>query len=292
MTTGPLESGADVRAEASAPLLAAHVFAGYGERAGRAAPHPGDVLCDISLTLSAGEMVVVIGPNGAGKSTLVRVLSGTLAPRSGAVSLFGRDLLGIGRREVAQRLAVVPQRVEVAFGFRVEQVVMMGRSPHQGGLQLASARDAAAADDAMARTGITHLRRRAVAELSGGEQKLVALARALAQSPEILVLDEPSAHLDARHAVSLFELLAAEVRERGLACLAIAHDLNLAAAFADRVVLLHEGEVRASGPVEEVMSRENLTGVFGLELEVGDTGNVRYFVPRRRLERPNTRPPK
>jgi iron complex transport system ATP-binding protein len=185
---------------------------------------------------------------------------------------------------------VVPQGAEVAFGFRVEQVVMMGRSPHQGGLQLASVSDGAAVMDAMAKTGITHLRHRSVAGLSGGEQKLVALARALAQKPEILVLDEPSAHLDPRHAVSLFELLTSEVRRTGLACLAIAHDLNLAAAFADRVVLLHEGVVRATGTVAEVMTRANLADAFGLELEVGDMGSVRFFVPRRRPERPDTRP--
>lgn len=264
------------------PLQAEGVSAGY---AVSKHPPPSErakaVVRDLDFTLRRGELVIVIGPNGAGKSTLLRVLSGALRPYLGKARLFGSDLSTLPARDVARRVAVVSQASEVAFGFRVEQVVMMGRSPHQGGLQLASADDVAAVKDAMAKTGIFDLAGRVVSELSGGEQKLVALARALAQRPDVLLLDEPSAHLDPRHSVMFFELLAAEVREGRLSCVAVAHDLNLAAAFADRVVLLHEGRVRGVGSVDEVMTPENLGEVFGAELHVETSKGARYFVPRR-----------
>jgi iron complex transport system ATP-binding protein len=266
-----------------------HVSAGYSASSWRASPRGGssaetarDVLCDVSLVVAPGELVVVVGPNGAGKSTLLRVLSGTLRPRAGTARLFGRDLADLSRREVARRVAVVSQASEVALGFRVEQVVMMGRSPHQGGLQLASAADLEAATDAMTKTGIEKLGKRSVSELSGGEQKMVALARAFAQRADVLLLDEPSAHLDPRHSLDLFELLVSEVRGRGLACVAVAHDLNLAAAFADRIVLLHEGRARAVGSVAEVMTPANLTEAFGVELQIETTSRGPCFVPRRR----------
>ena len=264
------------------PIASAGVFAGYdvkgrGER---------DVLRDVTLDVEAGELTIVIGPNGSGKSTLLRVLSGTVRARLGTVRLFGRDVSEMPRRDVARRVALVSQANEVAFGYRVEQVVMMGRSPHQGGLQLATRDDLHAAREAMGKTGVLALAGRPVAELSGGEQKLVALARAFAQRTDVLLLDEPSAHLDPRHAVELFELVASEVHRRGLACVAVAHDLNLAAAFADRVVLIENGAVRASGSVDDVMTPANLAAVFGAELEVRAHADGRFFVPRR-----NQRPP-
>jgi iron complex transport system ATP-binding protein len=276
-----LARGASSAGSPAPPLEAERVSAGYAvskhppPTSGRA------VLRDLTFELHSGELVVVIGPNGAGKSTLLRVLSGTLRPHAGTTRLFGRDLATLTAREVARQVAVVSQASEVAFGFRVEQVVMMGRSPHQGGLQLASDDDVKAVREAMERTGILELAGRAVSELSGGEQKMVALARALAQRPDVLLLDEPSAHLDPKHGVMFFELLAAEVRQGRLSCVAVAHDLNLAAAFADRVVLLHEGRVHSAGSVDEVMTPENLRAVFGVELHVETSNGGRYFVPRR-----------
>jgi iron complex transport system ATP-binding protein len=235
----------------------------------------------VTLAVGRGELVVAIGPNGSGKSTLLRVLSGTVRPRLGSVRLFGRDISDMSRLEVARSVALVSQANDVAFGYRVEQVVMMGRSPHQGGLQLATREDVDAAREAMDKTGVTALAARPVAELSGGEQKLVALARAFAQDTDVLLLDEPSAHLDPRHAVELFELVLSEVHRRGLACIAVAHDLNLAAAFADRVVLVENGRLRASGSVDDVMTREHLGAVFGAELEVRAHDGGRFFVPKR-----------
>jgi len=280
--------------ELSSPALRAdEIWASYASRRERdARTGSNDVLRNVSFDIAPGELVVVIGPNGAGKSTLLRVLSGVLRPSRGTAWLFGRDLSGLSRREVARRVAVVSQASEVVVGFRVEQVVMMGRSPHQGGLQLASAEDERAVRQAMLQTGVLELRGRPVKELSGGEQKMVALARAFAQLPEVLLLDEPSAHLDPRHSVGVFELVVSEVRRRNVACVAIAHDLNLAAAFADRILLLVVGSVRALGPLDEVMTAEHLAGAFGDELRVENTRDGPYFVPRRRRgpDSPDTRP--
>jgi iron complex transport system ATP-binding protein len=242
----------------------------------------------VSLDVYPGELVVVLGPNGAGKSTLVRVLGGVLAPQDGVAKLFGDDLRTLPRRQVARRLAVVPQVTEIAFGFSVEEVVLMGRTPHQGLLQVPTASDRRVVLGALRRAGIEGLAARPVETLSGGEQKLVAFARALAQEPEALILDEAAAHLDPRHAMALYELVRSEARERRIACLAIGHDINLAAAFADRVVLLKDGEVVADGRVDEVLTLGHLERVFGPNLHraVDDADRRRFFVPR-----PPERPP-
>lgn len=242
-----------------------------------------EALRDIDLSLASGEMTVVIGPNGAGKSTLVRVLTGTLAREAGSIRLFGRDLAELRRHEIAQRLAVVEQAGYLASDFRAVDVVMMGRAPHQGKLLLPSREDHEIVAEALDRAGIAHLASRPVHALSGGEQGLVAFARALAQRADVLVLDEASAHLDVRHAVALYELALREVRERNVACLAVVHDLNVAAAFADRVVLMKAGRIEASGTVEEVMTYTRLREAFGVDLYAGfnELDDVRYFVPRR-----------
>jgi iron complex transport system ATP-binding protein len=247
------------------------------------APDGRDALAGVDLALRPGEMVVVIGPNGAGKSTLVRVLTGTLAPAAGSISLFGEPLAALRPRDVARRLAVVEQANEVAMGFRVADVVMMGRAPHQGPLQIPGAADRQIVAESLERAGIAHLASRPVEELSGGEQKLVAIARALAQRADVLVLDEASAHLDARHAIALYELALREVAERKVACLAVVHDLNVAAAFAHRVVLVRDGRIEADGPIEAVMTYGRLRDAFGVDLYVGfnELDDVRYFVPRR-----------
>jgi iron complex transport system ATP-binding protein len=268
-------SGSTAAVKASAAALeTTAVFARYSTGA--------DVLCDVSMQLDPGEMLVVIGPNGAGKSTLIRLLSGTLAPRSGVARLFGEDICRIPRKDIARRLAVVPQTAPVAHGFRVHDVVMMGRSPHQGALSWPSNADRGAVEHAMARAGVSDLALRRVDELSGGEQKLVAVARALAQRPDVLLLDEASAHLDPRHATDVCELVLAEVRARTMACLATMHDLNLAAAYADRVLLLKDGRIAGLGSVGDVMTADKLEEAFAAPLRVGSDDGGRYFAPRRR----------
>jgi iron complex transport system ATP-binding protein len=250
------------------------VSAGYGEE---------DILHDVSLTVRAGQLCAVLGPNGAGKSTLVKLLSGALRPRVGRVTVAGEDLAGLDRQAIARRVAVVPQSVEVAFGFTVAEVVAMGRAPHQGAWMRASERDRAAVARALEACELTALAPRPVAALSGGEQKRVAIARALAQEAPILLLDEAGAHLDVRHVITVHELVRRELTGRDLACVAVLHDLNAAARYADRVALLKAGRIVAEGTVEEVMTYRRLTDVFETELYVGvnELDDTRYFLPFR-----------
>lgn len=243
----------------------------------------------ISLTAQPGEICAVLGPNGAGKSTLVRLLSGTLKADHGRVAILGESIDSLDRRAIARRVAVVPQTVEVSLGFTVREVVMMGRAPHQGVWMRASPADESAVERALVACDLTELRGRPVAELSGGEQKRVAIARALAQEAKILLLDEASAHLDVRHSIAVHEVVRREVEERRLACVAVLHDLNVAAQYADRVALLKAGRLVALGRVEEVMTYARLKDVFEAELYVGvnELDNARYFLP----VRPRSRPP-
>ena len=258
-------------------LFAEGISAGYGAGAD-------GVLHDVSLAVRPGELVAILGPNGAGKSTLLRALAGTMPVAKGRVLVDGRDIAALSRKDVAARLAVVPQVVEVALGFRVRDVVAMGRAPHQNALLLASDVDRARVSDALARCDLAALADRRVDELSGGEQRLVAIARALAQDAPTMLLDEPGAHLDIRHAYDVYELLRQEIDQRELACVAVLHDLNAAAQFADRVVLLSAGRVVADGPIDEVMTYQRLREVFAADLYVGvnEIEGSRYFVPMRR----------
>lgn len=261
------------------------VTAGYGAQGPADAARPR--LREVDLTLHGGELVCVLGPNGAGKTTLVRVASGLLAPSSGEVLLDGAPIGARSRAEVARRLAVVEQMQEPAHGFTVREVVTMGRAPHQGGWMRATAEDGRVVEDALARCDVAALADRPAYALSGGEQKRVAIARALAQEPKVLLLDEPGAFLDVRHQLDLYELLAAEVKARGLACLVVMHDLNLAAQFADRVVLMKDGRVVAAGRIEDVMTWRTLKETFDADLYCGvnDLTGVRFFLPMRPAQR-------
>lgn len=242
----------------------------------------------VSLSVRRGELCAVLGPNGAGKSTLVRIISGALPPVAGEALLLGEPLRSLDRRAIARRLAVVPQAAPPPLGFTVREVVQMGRAPHQGAWMRATARDDEAVQRALAACELEGLADRPVAELSGGEQRRAAIARALAQEAEVLVLDEPGAHLDVRHSIDLYEVVRREVAERRLACVAVLHDLNAAAQYADRVALLKGGRLLACGTVEEVMTYRRLKDAFEAELYVGvnELDGTRYFLP----VRPGTRP--
>jgi len=243
----------------------------------------GAVLRGVTMNVRAGELCVVIGPNGSGKSTLLKAMAGLLPLSRGQITLFGDDLARLERREIARHIAVVPQAPQVALGFSVREVVMMGRAPHQGTWLRTSPSD----DEVVARVlevcELGALSGRPVAELSGGEQRRVALARALAQEAPVLLLDEPGAHLDIRATVAIHEQIRQEIEQRKIACLAVIHDLNMASMVADRVVLLREGLVLDDGPTEEMMTEERLRDALGAELSGGRdprTGQ-RYFLPIR-----------
>src|SRR5206468_5329170 len=210
-------------------LAATAVTAAYGPRV---------VLRDCSFSLHSGEIVAVVGPNGAGKSTLLRILAGLLRPRAGAVSLDGRDLSTLSRSGVARRIAVVPQIFDTLFPFTVREVVALGRTARLGAFGRASADDLAAVDRAIGELELEALAGRRIDRLSGGERQRAVLAMALAQETAVLLLDEPTVHLDPGHQLATLELLRELARRRQLAVGAVLHDLNLASTFATRIVAL------------------------------------------------------
>lgn len=259
------------------------VTAGYKPVPSSGDGPPKSQLREVDLSVRAGELVCVLGPNGAGKTTLVRVASGVLGVTGGDVQLLGRDVAGLSRAEVARGLAVVEQQQELLMGFTVREVVGMGRAPHQGAWMRPTERDEGIIKEALERCDLVVLEGRPAHALSGGEQKRVAIARALVQEPKVLLLDEPGAFLDVRHQLDLYELLASEVKGRELACLVVMHDLNVAAQFADRIVLMKEGRVVAAGTVEEVMTWKTLKETFDTDLYCGvnDLTGARFFLPMR-----------
>lgn len=246
-------------------------------------PRGAETLRAVTFALSAGRIACVLGPNGAGKTTLVRVVSGTLAPTSGSVVLLGDDVLGMDRKRLARSLAVVSQLEDGNHDFTVAEVVMMGRAPHQDAWLRERAADQEVVLDALTRCRLVPLRERLYRTLSGGEQKRVQIARALAQRPKVLVLDEPAAFLDVREQIALYELLTNEVREHGLACLVVMHDLTAAAQLGNDVVLMKHGRVVANGSVEDVMTYTKLRETFDADLYCGlnEITNTRFFLPMR-----------
>jgi iron complex transport system ATP-binding protein len=222
----------------------------------------------VTLDVPAGECTAVIGPNGAGKSSLVQILLGTLRPTEGEVRYMGRAVGAWGRRALAREVGVVPQSEDVVFPLTVREMVAMGRYPHLGALQREGAADAAAVDAAMRRCDVLHLAGRSVGTLSGGERQRTRVARALAQEPRALVLDEPTAALDVKHEMTVFEL-ARELCRQGVTVVVVTHHLNLAARYADRLVLLHEGRVAARGAPDEVLTAEIAERVYQWPIVIG-----------------------
>lgn len=241
-------------------------------------------LRSVGLQVRAGELVAVAGPNGSGKTTLLRVLLGLLAPEGGSVVVADRTVSAWDRRALARLVGVVAQREEPAFPLRVRGAVTLGRYPHLGPLAALRSGDRAAVDRALARCDAEHLAGRWVATLSGGEWQRVRIARALAQEPRALLLDEPTANLDIRHEMDVFELVAGLVRRERLAGLLITHHLNLAARFVDRIVLLDRGRVAASGAPQDVVRREVLEPVFGWPLAVTTWRGTPQFIPLKQDE--------
>lgn len=227
------------------------------------------VLAGLELELAAGELLLLAGRNGAGKTTLLRAAAGLVHPDAGRIELGGRPLAAFSRRALAREIAFVPQETGVPFPFSAGQLVLLGRTPHLGLLAFESRADVAAAEAALARLGLAGLADRSVLELSGGERQLVHLARALAQDTPVLLLDEPTAHLDLAHRALVLGCLRALARE-GRAVLAVSHDLA-AAGYANRVALLAEGRILAAGAPSEVIRPVLLKHAFGVEAEVLET---------------------
>jgi iron complex transport system ATP-binding protein len=219
----------------------------------------------VDLEIAAGERVALIGGNGAGKSTLLRVAVGTLAPSAGSAELFGQPVGSVDRMAVARRIAVVPQAATLPFSTRVEEVVALGRIPHEDPFRGARPADKAAIAAAIERVGVGHLLGRDARELSLGERQLVLIAMAVAQAAPILILDEPTVHLDLRHQVGAMDLLV-DLNERdGTTVVAVLHDLTLAAHFFPRLILLDHGRVVADGAPGEVLAPDRIREVFGVD---------------------------
>ncbi len=222
----------------------------------------------VSLAVAAGECVALVGPNGAGKTTALRALLGLAPLAAGRAEVLGKPASAWDRDALARTVGVVSQREEPAFPLTVGEAVAMGRYPHVGAWRALGPEDRTAVERAMVRADVRGLEGRWVETLSGGEWQRVRLARALAQAPSALVLDEPTASLDLRHEMELFELAVDLVRADGMAALIVTHHLNLAARFADRLVLLAEGRVAAQGRPSDVLEADRLTTLFGWPVAV------------------------
>lgn len=238
------------------------------------------VVSDLSLEVAPGTLWAVLGPNGSGKSTVLKTVLGLLRPLAGEVSLFGVPLARWERRALARRVAWVPQAFDGDAGFTGLELVLMGRAPHQGGWGLPGPRDLSVARAALAELGVAHLAGRVVSRLSGGERRLLLVARALAQEPDLLLLDEPTAFLDLQHQAQVLDRVRARVRG-GLAAIAVLHDPNLAAAFADAALLLRDGRVLGQGPSSGLLDADRLGQLYGLGLaEARTEAGHRLFAPR------------
>jgi len=236
-----------------------NLYAGYDGSA---------ILKGVSLDLAESDFVGIIGPNGSGKTTLLRAMSRALAPISGCVQMDSRNIYSTPSRDFARKVAVVPQDTLIAFDFTVLEIVLMGRSPRLGRFGVEGSKDVAIAMDALTRTGTDHLKDRTINALSGGERQRVLVARALAQEPEVILLDEPTSHLDISFQFEIMDLVKSLNRERGLTVLAVLHDLNLASQYCDRLIMVGQGSVQAAGSPEEVITSDNIRRVYGAEVWV------------------------
>jgi iron complex transport system ATP-binding protein len=239
----------------------------------------------VSLDVGRGGLVGVLGPNGSGKTTLLRLLGGLLTPASGRITIDGRDVAHMTRRELARRIAIVPQETRLSFEYSVLEVVLMGRFPHLGPFELESPDDVTIARDALAATGTLALADRPYQTLSGGEKQRVIIAGALAQATDLMLLDEPTAALDPGYQIEIAALLRRVSADRGVTMVVATHDLNFAAGLCRDLLLLREGRVLASGPTAEALTRESVRALYDVEADVTFHQGAGHLtvVPLRRL---------
>jgi iron complex transport system ATP-binding protein len=228
--------------------------------------HEDWVLQDVSFRVEKGEFVGVIGPNGSGKTTLLKILYRLLSPQKGEILFELVSMKKMDRTDIAKRIAVVAQETHLLFPFSVLETVLMGRSPYLGHLMFESEKDLEIVKKAMEWTNILPFSERPMDELSGGERKRVFIARALAQEPEVILLDEPTANLDIHHQIDFLDLILTLNREKGLTIVMASHDMNIASEFCDRLILLQGGRIYKIGTPEEVITQENIESVYGCEV--------------------------
>lgn len=226
------------------------------------------VLRNLSFAVPQGEMFIVIGPNGAGKTTLIKLMVAILKIQAGQIEIMQTPIGSYSQKRLAKALAYVPQGLPVGFPFTVEETVLLGRAPHQKVLGLASENDLAIAQQAMAFTEVTHLARRKLDQISGGEQQRVLIARALCQQPQVILLDEPTASLDLSHQIRIMDLMENLKTERGVTVVMVSHDVNLAAMYGDQLLLLKAGEIVCMGSPDAVLNFQTLEETYGCKLLV------------------------
>lgn len=227
------------------------------------------VLDGVDIVINKGEVLGILGPNGCGKTTLLKNLNKNLSPHAGCVLLGDTDLEELGKKEIARTVAVVPQGNEIKFAFTVRDIVSMGRMPFLRTFDGESRKDVEIIDDALRRTGITDFSERLISTMSGGERQKVIIARALAQTPEILLLDEPTLHLDINAQFDVLDLVSGLAESDGLTVVMVSHDLPMVARYCDRIILIHDHKVHADGVPEDVLTPENMATVFNVDAELG-----------------------
>lgn len=244
------------------------------------------VLEQVDMNIKKGSFFCIVGPNGSGKSTLLKVISAALKPQKGVVYLEGRNINNMKSRSLAKLLSFVPQNTSLEFDFKVSDVVLMGRYPYVNKLKGETQEDLEIAEKAMEYTNTTHLKDRSFMELSGGERQRVILAQALAQEPEILILDEPVSHLDLQHQVEILNLIKKMCVDRKLTAIAVLHDLNMASAYSDNIVMMKDGEVKRQGTPYETLTASGIKEIFNTEVyvSVSPVGNKPYIYA---LTKPN-----
>lgn len=221
-----------------------------------------EIIKNVSFSVKEGEFLGIIGPNGAGKTTLFRAITKVLNPWKGSILYKDKDIFEISPRDFARDVAVIPQILEVPFAFSVEEFVLMGRFPHTGRFEGMGKRDYKVLEDALKLTDTSSLRERKTCELSGGEMQRVVLAQGFAQEPRLLLLDEPTSHLDIAHQVQVLDLIKKLQENRNLTVIVVLHDLNLAASYCDRLILLEEGTIFTEGPAENVLTYQNIEAIY------------------------------
>lgn len=231
------------------------------------------VLDGVSLEVKKGEILGILGPNGCGKTTLLKILNRNLHPQGGKVLMGDIDIEDISKKKIARHIAVVPQSNEIRFAFSVRDIVTMGRMPFLSNFKGESSNDLQIVEEAMEKTNISEFADRLINTMSGGERQRVIIARALAQRPDILLLDEPTLHLDINHQFEILDLVKRLSDEESLTVVIVSHDLPMVAKYCDRMILIHDHRIFAMGTTEEVLTRENMRTVFNIEavLEYDET---------------------
>ena len=227
-----------------------------------------EVLRGVTFEVRSGEVLGIVGPNGCGKTTLLRCLNNVLSPKGGVVLIDGQPVSFLTRKDIARKIGRIPQHFTTSFSFSVLDVVLMGREPHLNGLGEEAEQDLNIAENAMEWTSILHLADRSIGELSGGEMQRVIIARALTQQPQILLMDEPTSHLDIKHQLEILQLTQRLTNERNLITLLVSHDLNMAARYCDKLVVLNQGKIAAAGPAKDVLTPDLVREVYQVDAVV------------------------